>query len=75
MIIFSKHALKRMELRGITKERVIEAIKNPDIEEDWYNDRIMCRKKHSPSPNCRMELRVMYKRIKNNKLIITAYWQ
>ena len=29
-IKFTRHALERMKIRGITKEEIIEAINNPD---------------------------------------------
>ncbi len=38
---FTKHALERMRIRGITKEEVIDAITNPDKEIiDSYGNRI-----------------------------------
>ncbi len=65
---FTKHALERMRIRGITKEEVIDAITNPEKEiTDSYGNLIAHKviKKYL--------LRVFYYIEEDSKIVITAY--
>ena len=65
---FTKHALERMRIRGITKEEVIDAITNPDKEIiDSYGNRIANKVKK------KFLLRVIYYIKEDSKVVITTY--
>jgi len=67
-IKFTKHALERMRIRGITKEEIIDTVNNPDKKiNDSYGNIIVHKveKKYL--------LRVFYYIEENSKIVITAY--
>jgi len=65
---FTKHALERMRIRGITKEEVIDAITNPDKEtNDSYGNIIANKIKK------KYLLRVFYYIEIDSKVVITTY--
>jgi len=67
-IVFIQHALDRLKERGIFKELVIEAIRNPD-EIDLEND---IRKIAQKLISGRL-LRVIYDEEENSTIVISAY--
>ena len=71
-IRFTPHAeqkLLRLAKVGITKEKVIEAIKNPDKRVDGY----WGRKIAQSSLTDELVLRVIHEEINNEILVITIY--
>jgi len=67
-IVFIQHAFDRLKERGIFKELVIEAIRNPD-EIDLEND---IRKIAQKLISGRL-LRVIYDEEENSTIVISAY--
>ena len=67
-IKFTKHALERMRIRGITKEEIIDTINNPEKElNDSFGNVIAHKVKK------KYLLRVFYYNKENSKIVITAY--
>lgn len=67
-IKFTKHALERMKIRGITKEEIIETINNPDkLTQDAQGNFIVQKVKKKSL------LRVFYYTQKKSNMVITAY--
>ena len=67
-IRFTKHALERMRIRGITKEEIIDVINNPDKElNDSLGNFIVHKLKK------KYLLRVFYYNLEGSKIVITAY--
>lgn len=67
-IKFTKHALERMRIRGITKEEIVNAIYNPDKElNDSFGNVIVNKLKKN------YLLRVFYYNKEASKIVITAY--
>jgi len=67
-ISFTKHALERMRIRGITKEELIDTINNPEKElNDSFGNVIAHKVKK------KYLLRVFYYNEENSKIVITAY--
>lgn len=68
LIKFTKHALERMRIRGITKEEVIDALTNPEKELNDSQGNLIAHKvkeKHL--------LRVFYYVEEESKIVVTAY--
>jgi hypothetical protein len=68
LIKFTKHALERMKIRGITKEEVIDAITNPEKESADSQGNLIAhkvKKKHL--------LGVFYNSEGESKIVVTAY--
>ena len=71
-IRFTEHAeqkLSRLAKVGITKEKVIEAIKNPEKRRNGY----LGRKIAQSSLTDELVLRVIHEEINNEILVITMY--
>ena len=68
LIKFTKHALERMRIRGITKEEVIDAITNPEKEINDSHGNIITHKVKK-----KYLLRVFYYIEEDSKIVITAY--
>ena len=67
-IKFTKHALERMKIRGITKEEIIDAIHNPEKElKDSFGNIIAHKLKK------KILLRIFYYNKEGSKIVITAY--
>ena len=67
-ISFTKHALERMRIRGITKEEIIDTINNPKKElNDSFGNVIAHKVKK------KYLLRVFYNIKEDSKIVITAY--
>jgi len=67
-IKFTKHALERMKIRGITREEIIEIINNPDkLTQDNHGNFIAQKAKK------KYLLRVFYYTQENSNIVITAY--
>ena len=68
LIKFTKHALERMRIRGITKEEIVDAITNPEKEiNDSQGNIIAFNIKN------KYLLRVFYYMEEDSKIVITAY--
>ncbi len=67
-IIFIEHALERMKEREISKELVINAIRNPDSVDQGYGGRKVAQK----CINGKL-LRVIYEEHEDKIIVITAY--
>lgn len=71
-IRFTPHAkekLKRLTKIGVTENKVVETIKNPDKLTRGYFDRKIAQSNLSP----RLVLRVVYEERDNKVLVITMY--
>ena len=71
-VIYTDHALDRLESRGISKEEVEEALRNPDSRMPGAQDNT--RRVHKRMPNGR-SLQVIYKPKGTIVVIITASWR
>ncbi len=74
MIYFTKHANEKFEILGkhkfrVTKKQVIATLNNPDLIDYRRHPLLIAQKRI----NYRHVLRVVYKKEKNNKIIITFY--
>jgi hypothetical protein len=69
MIIFTKHALLKLNQRKISKETVIETLKSPDFTCRSYSERMIAYKKFD-----KLYLKVIYKIENHNVIVITQYW-
>ena len=67
-IKFTKHALERMRIRGITKEEIVDSINNPDKETNDSFGNIIVQKIKK-----KYLLRVFYYNEEDSKIVITAY--
>lgn len=67
-IKFTKHALERMRIRGITKEEIINAINDPDKELNDSSGNIISHKLKK-----KYLLRVFHYSEGEYKVVITAY--
>lgn len=70
--IYTDHAIDRLESRGITKEEVEEALKNPDSRMPGAQEHT--QRVHKRMPNGR-SLQVIYKPKGARVVIITACWR
>ncbi|KKL68950.1 hypothetical protein LCGC14_2119860 [marine sediment metagenome] len=68
LIKFTKHALERMKIRGITKEEIVDTINNPEKEVNDSFGNIIAHKVKK-----KYLLRVFYYNEENSKIVITAY--
>jgi len=67
-IKFTKHALERMKIRGISKEEIIEIINNPDkLTQDNQGNIIAQKLKKG------YLFRVFYYKKENSNFVITTY--
>lgn len=69
MIVFTEHALLKLEQRGIDKEWVIKAIQKPDHRNASYGDRIRMFKKLGKN-----YLEVIIREESNDIVVITQHW-
>ena len=67
-IKFTKHALERMKIRGITKEDILDAVNNPEKELNDSLGNIVAHKVKK-----KYLLRVFYYNEKDSRIVITAY--
>lgn len=72
-ILTTLHARERMKLRSISKEDVLLTIKNPDIERNAGVGCIEATKKFDTGRVLKKEVRVIWKKENNNKVIITVF--
>ncbi len=68
LIKFTKHALERMKIRGITKEEIVDTINNPEKEVNDSFGNIIAHKVKK-----KYLLRVFFYNEENSKIVITAY--
>lgn len=67
IIRYTLHALERMRQRGIDRGLVYQCLSNPDREEEIDDSRRCVKKLNGKS------LVVIYKRVDDTAIIITAY--
>lgn len=68
-IIYTNHAEERALIRGIKKEWIEEAIRNPDKLLDAEYERKQATKKINGD-----KISVIYIKEDNNYIIVTVYW-
>jgi hypothetical protein len=71
-VIYTDHAIDRLESRGITKAEVEEALRNPDSRMPGAQEHT--ERVHKRMPNGR-SLQVIYKPKGARVVIITACWR
>lgn len=69
MIIFSHHALLKLQQRGIKSELVEKTIESPDSVMQTYQDRQAAFKKFG-----KLYLKVVFKKENKNIIVITQHW-
>lgn len=69
MFIYTKHVKIRINQRKILKEQIEETIDEPNEEQVTYKGRSLAQKNFGGKT-----LEVVYKRIQEKIVIITAYW-
>jgi len=70
MIIFTQHALLKLEQRNISKLLVLKALESPDYKFDSYQERRVVYKRLD-----KLYLKVIYKKEGVNIIVITQYWE
>ena len=68
-VVFSNHALLKIEQRNIDKQLVLKTVNNPDFSQPGQNFREEFYKKFGSK-----YLKVVIKRVKKNIVVITAHW-
>lgn len=68
-IIFSNHALLKMQQRKLSKSSVLAVIKHPDRSEYTYNGREALYKKSR-----KRSLKVVITRERDNIIVVTTHW-
>ena len=69
-MIFTQHALLKLEQRNISKLFVLKTLESPDYEFDSFQERKIVYRKFG-----KLYLKVMYKKEAMNIIIITQYWE
>ena len=69
LIIFSKHALIKLEQRKISKQFVIETIKKPQLTRPSYDFKEELYRKFAKN-----YLKVVIKRVKKKTIVVTMHW-
>jgi hypothetical protein len=69
MIIFTKHALLKLNQRRIPKEAVIKTLKFPEYTCTSYSGRMIAYKKFD-----KLYLKVVYKPENKDIIVITQHW-
>lgn len=69
MIIFTQHSFVKLKQRGISRVAVTKTLKNPDHTFNSYSNRKVAFKKLN-----HLYLKVVYKKEKQNFIVITQYW-
>lgn len=69
LIIFSRHAIIKLEQRKINRQFVLETVKNPELIRPSYNYREELYRKFSKN-----YMKVVVKKRKDNILILTVHW-
>ena len=70
MIIFTNHALLKLEQRGISKSTVTKTLRLPDYKVSSHSGKSIAYKKFN-----KLYLRVIYRIEGDNTIIITQYWE
>ena len=69
LIIFSRHALVKLEQRKISKQFVLETINNPELTRPSYGFRQELYRKFSKN-----YLKVVVKKTKEKIIVVTMHW-
>lgn len=69
MIIFTNHALLKLQQRRVSKTVVIETLKSPDCKFSGCSNRMIAYKKFD-----KLYLKVVYKIEDKNIIVITQHW-
>jgi len=70
MIIFTSHALLKLEQRKISQKLVKKALTSPDYKFTTYSNREIIYKKFD-----KLYLKIIYKEENQNIIVITQYWE
>ncbi len=70
MIIFTRHALLKLQQREISREAVRKTLKYPDYKIPSYGDRVIAYKKFD-----KLYLKVIYRIEEGSMVVITQHWQ
>jgi hypothetical protein len=70
MIIFTRHALLKLQQRGISQQAVKETLKLPDYKIPSHGNRMIAYKKFDE-----LYLKVIYRVEKGSIVVITQHWQ
>jgi hypothetical protein len=68
-IIYTEHALRRMSVRNITEQMVIEALSNPEQTGTGYKNRALAYKGFGGK-----RIKVVYTEEKEKLIIISVMW-
>ena len=68
-IIFSDHAVLKMQQRKLSRSSVVATIRNPDHSEHTYSGREALYKKFR-----KRSLKVVIVRERNHIVVVTAHW-
>jgi hypothetical protein len=68
-IIFTKHALIKLEHRKINRQFVLETVKNPELIRPTYNQRQELYRKFG-----KIYMKVVVRKINEIALVITMHW-
>lgn len=68
-IFFSAHSLEKIGQRNLSRQKIIETVKNPNFILDSYDDRLIAIRNYG-----QLDLRVIYQIENSAAIIITAYW-
>lgn len=69
MIIFTQHALLKLQQRNIKKNLVIKTLNEPDTTFATYGDRVASFKKFG-----KLYLKVIFRKEGRNIVVITQHW-
>ncbi len=69
MIIFTRHSLLKLKQRNISPQLVTKTFKSPDYQFTSCSNREVIYKKFN-----RLYLRVIYRREREDIIVITQYW-
>ena len=69
LIIFSKHAILKLEQRKINKQFVLETIKSPELIRPSYNLKEELYRKFTKN-----YLKVVVKKYREKIIVITVHW-
>ncbi len=69
MIIFTDHALLKLRQRGISRQIVVQTLKNPDQEQPGHKLRLIRYKKFK-----KLLMAVVFVAEAHDVIVITAHW-
>lgn len=70
MVVFSDHALRKMEQRHLKKEWVLAVLDKPDYVAKGYSERMIAYRKIE-----KLYLAVVYTKENGSFIVVTAHWE